>query len=302
MHYELGQTLRQSGDLAGAVAAFEKALEIDPELREALLRARAGAEAAERVRAQAARPASTSPADDLFKRAQEAAGARRAERRPRAAHRGPSPRREPRRGAQPARLHAGPAGRSAVGARVTSSARSRSGPSPPRRTTTSASRSGTAASRTGPWPSCGESVTLDPAAGASHAFLGTALRETRRSGRGAGEPAARDRAPAADRRRLRRPRHHLPSRRRARQGAGTARGRAEPSRRRRLPAPDWDAAIAGLRQALAAEPGPRRRAQRPRPAARPPGRRQHRRWPPSSARPSGCGPTSPRPTTISVSC
>ncbi len=34
MHYELGQTLRQSGELGGAIAAFERALEIDPELRE----------------------------------------------------------------------------------------------------------------------------------------------------------------------------------------------------------------------------------------------------------------------------
>ena len=40
MHYELGQTLRQSGDLAGAVAAFEKALEIEPELREGYYGAR----------------------------------------------------------------------------------------------------------------------------------------------------------------------------------------------------------------------------------------------------------------------
>ncbi len=34
VQYELGQTLRQSGDLTAAVACFEKALEIDPELRE----------------------------------------------------------------------------------------------------------------------------------------------------------------------------------------------------------------------------------------------------------------------------
>jgi len=29
VQYELGQTLRQSGDLAGAISAFEKALQID---------------------------------------------------------------------------------------------------------------------------------------------------------------------------------------------------------------------------------------------------------------------------------
>ena len=34
VQYELGQTLRQSGDLPGAIAAFENALQIDPELRE----------------------------------------------------------------------------------------------------------------------------------------------------------------------------------------------------------------------------------------------------------------------------
>ena len=34
VHYELGQALRQTGDLPGAVAAFEKAVELDPELRE----------------------------------------------------------------------------------------------------------------------------------------------------------------------------------------------------------------------------------------------------------------------------
>lgn len=34
MHYELGQTLRQIGDLAGAIARFERALELEPEMRE----------------------------------------------------------------------------------------------------------------------------------------------------------------------------------------------------------------------------------------------------------------------------
>jgi Flp pilus assembly protein TadD len=33
--YELGQTLRQNGDLAAAIARFEKAIELDPEKREA---------------------------------------------------------------------------------------------------------------------------------------------------------------------------------------------------------------------------------------------------------------------------
>jgi tetratricopeptide (TPR) repeat protein len=34
MHYELGQTLRQTGDLTGAIARFERALELQPEMRE----------------------------------------------------------------------------------------------------------------------------------------------------------------------------------------------------------------------------------------------------------------------------
>ena len=65
VQYELGQTLRQSGDLAGAVAAFEKALEIEPEMREgyyglgvALKQQSASAEAEPRRR--------RSPADDLY--------------------------------------------------------------------------------------------------------------------------------------------------------------------------------------------------------------------------------------------
>ena len=53
VHYELGQTLRQTGDLGGAIAEFERALEINPELREGYYRARRRAEAAERHRAQA---------------------------------------------------------------------------------------------------------------------------------------------------------------------------------------------------------------------------------------------------------
>ena len=70
-----------------------------------------------------------------------------------------------------------------------------------------------------------------------------------------------------------------------------------------VPTPDWDAAIAGLRQALAAEPGAGAEAHNvlglP---ARPQGRRQQPRWRRSSAKPFGCGRTSPKPTTISVSC
>ena len=138
VHYELGQTLRQSGDLAGAVAAFEKAIEIDPELREGYYALGHGAEAAGR------RPARKPPRPRRKPRRRSVharAGGRRtrrADRRPRAAHRGAAPRREPRRGAQPAGLHAGPAGRSAVGARPPGArgrapARVRRGPLQPRR-------------------------------------------------------------------------------------------------------------------------------------------------------------------------
>jgi tetratricopeptide (TPR) repeat protein len=72
-HYELGQTLRQSGDLDGAVAALEKAIEIDPELREGyyalgMTLKQQGAAARKTV------PPSSGPADDLYKRAQDAAG------------------------------------------------------------------------------------------------------------------------------------------------------------------------------------------------------------------------------------
>jgi tetratricopeptide (TPR) repeat protein len=72
VQYELGQTLRQSGDLRGAIAAFESALQIDPELREGYY---ALGVALKQQSASAARPspASTSPANDLYKRAQEAA-------------------------------------------------------------------------------------------------------------------------------------------------------------------------------------------------------------------------------------
>ena len=73
MHYELGQTLRQSGDLAGAVAAFEKALEIDPELREGYYALGQALKQQGAPRARRVLPL-TSPADDLFTRAQEAAG------------------------------------------------------------------------------------------------------------------------------------------------------------------------------------------------------------------------------------
>ena len=72
VQYELGQTLRQSGDLAGAVTAFQAALRINPELREGyyglgLVLKQQG------MLANKPRPISQSAADDLYKQGQEAA-------------------------------------------------------------------------------------------------------------------------------------------------------------------------------------------------------------------------------------
>ena len=72
VHYQIGQTLRQSGDLEGAIAAFEKALAIDPELYEGyyslgLVLKQQSASTRE------ATPQGAGPADILYKRAQEAA-------------------------------------------------------------------------------------------------------------------------------------------------------------------------------------------------------------------------------------
>ena len=72
IQYELGQTLRQSGDLPGAIAAFEKALQIDPELREGYY----GLGLALKQQSAAKRrfkPSAGSPRTILYKRAQEAA-------------------------------------------------------------------------------------------------------------------------------------------------------------------------------------------------------------------------------------
>ena len=150
---------------------------------------------------------------------------------------------------------------------VTSSARSRSSPTPPRplqprRRAVVQRLEGRALAE------LRESVRLDPAAGASQAFLGTALREHGDS-RGAGKPAARDRAAAADRRGLRRSRHHVSARGRARQGAGAIRGRAEPpaavaadarlGRRHRRTAPGARATLPAPRPTPAATGRGRRR-------------------------------------------
>ena len=61
-----------------------------------------------------------------------------------------------------------------------------------------------------------QSVVLDPACGACLRLPGHRAARRRRPADGAGQPAARHRGAAADRCRLRRSRHHIPSRRRAR--------------------------------------------------------------------------------------
>ena len=116
-----------------------------------------------------------------------------------------------------------------------------------------------------------KSVLLDPAAGRRpRVSRHRAARDGRPRG-SPGEPAARDRGPASDRRRLRRPGHHVPPGGRPRQGAGTARSRAEP--------PSALGARAGLElrdrgapPGARREPASRRGAQRAGSPARPPGR------------------------------
>ena len=70
---ELGQALRQKGDLAGAVASFERALAIDPALRAGYY-ALGVALKQQSAAARKSTPSRTSPADEHYSRAQDAAG------------------------------------------------------------------------------------------------------------------------------------------------------------------------------------------------------------------------------------
>ena len=119
-----------------------------PRAARGLLRAWAGAETTERFFAKAACPGRKPRKRSVHTRA-GTCRTWRAERCPRATHPGHPSRREACGGAQPARLHAGPAGRSARRRSATSSARLRCDPNPPRRTTTLESRCGTAEARIG---------------------------------------------------------------------------------------------------------------------------------------------------------
>jgi tetratricopeptide (TPR) repeat protein len=71
VQYELGQTLRQSGDLPGAIAAFEKALVINPELREGYYGLGLALKQQNAAKLKPS-PPTASPADDLYRRGQEA--------------------------------------------------------------------------------------------------------------------------------------------------------------------------------------------------------------------------------------
>jgi tetratricopeptide (TPR) repeat protein len=68
----LGQTLQQSGDLSGAIQAFENTVRIDPEFREGYY-ALGSALKQQAASMPKPRPVSPSPADELYKRGEEAA-------------------------------------------------------------------------------------------------------------------------------------------------------------------------------------------------------------------------------------
>ena len=72
VQYMLGQTLQQSGDLGAAVEAFENALRADPEFREGYY-ALGLALKQQAASARKPNPHAPSPADGLYKRGQEAA-------------------------------------------------------------------------------------------------------------------------------------------------------------------------------------------------------------------------------------
>lgn len=72
IQFELGQTLRQSGDFAGAVTALERAIAVNPELREGYY---ALGTTLKQQAASMRKPGlpAPSPGDDLYQRAQDAA-------------------------------------------------------------------------------------------------------------------------------------------------------------------------------------------------------------------------------------
>ena len=249
--YELGQTLRQRGDLTDAVGAFEKALAIEPELREAYY---ALGMALKQQSASLRKPSSSanSLADDLYERGRDSAArgelnagrealveALRRDDNHAGAHnllgfilgqQGDLP-------AALAHLE-----RAVALQRESAEAHYNLG--------VALWYSG---SKERAVSELQESVRLDPAAGASDAFLGTALRE---KGEFAAARASLQRAIAL-----------LPPTAAVYVDLGITYLRAgEPDKALgqleaglnlpspSVPKPDWDSAIAGLRQALAAKP------------------------------------------------
>ena len=297
IHYELGQTLRQSGDLPAAIASLEKAIEINPELREGYyalgVALRQQSALARRPRAEAA-----SPADDVYKQARDAAG-----RGELAAAREQL--------TEALRLDEGHAdAHSLLGFVLGQQRELAAGPRPPGAGGGAPARIGRGPLQPrgralvqrlpgqGPWPSSRKSVELDPAAGGSQAFLGTALRET---GDLPGARASLQRAIAL-----------LPPTAAVYvdlaiiylRAGELDKGLGQLEAGLNLPgpwapAPDWDSAAAGLRKALAGEPGPGRGPQRPGSPARPAGRLQQqggRRVPRGDSAPARFrrGPQQPR--------
>jgi tetratricopeptide (TPR) repeat protein len=256
VQYELGQTLRQGGDLAGAIAAFESAVQIDPELREGYY-ALGVALKQQSAAARKPGPLPASPADDLYKRGQEAAarGELDAARQQLA---------------EAIRLDEGHAeAHNLLGFVLGQQGDLNSALVHLQRAVALRPESAEAHYNLGValWYSglqeraiseLRQSVRLDPAVGASHAFLGTALRET---GDLPGAQLSLQRAVA-----LLPPTPaiyidlgivYLRSYRRA-GDLDKALGQLEAGLNApdsALPKPDWDTAIADLRKALAANPG-----------------------------------------------
>ena len=251
IQYELGQTLRQRGDLTDAVGAFEKALEIEPELREAYY---ALGMALKQQSASLRKPSSSanSPADDLYKRGRDSAarGELNAAREALA---------------EALRLDDNHAGAHNLlgfilgqqGDLPAALAHLERAVALQRESAEAHYNLGVAlwysGSKERAVSELQESVRLDPAAGASDAFLGTALRE---KGEFAAARASLQRAIAL-----------LPPTAAVYVDLGITYLRAgEPDKALgqleaglnlpspSVPRPDWDSAIAGLRQALAAKP------------------------------------------------
>ena len=252
IHYELGQTLSQNDDLPGAAAAFERALDLDAERRDAYYALGVALKQQSALTVKS-RPAAASPADDLYARARAAAG-----RGELTAARDLATE-AIRRDDGHAEAHnllgfvLGQQGDLAAAQRQLERSIAIRPESADAHYNLGVALWYSGA-RTRALSELRESVRLDPAAGASHAFLGTALRE---SGELAPARVSLQRAIAL-----------LPPTAATYVDLGIVFLRAnEPGKALgqfeaglnvpppALPAPDWDAAIAGLNQALSRDSG-----------------------------------------------